>query len=891
MKTKKILLSAFAFSAIFAGCSNEDLITVDNRPAAQDLSMRPEVGQVNFDFGAAKTRIAIKDGSTFNWDFQDGDQVGACIIDQANYTTKKEYADWTIDGSHPWLGKSIDNPEPFYSLVNYVSSNYPYTYSVKDKKWTTCAKLVEGNYMFYAPFNEKMLTREPVVTKLSVIQDCSTPSKAVEDLLASKTPVAVGYQALKAEGQELVAQATMLDIYSYPEFTIKNNFNGYVFDAQTSTGGAKEYEMIIDSIQIFSVKENHVYPAEAAINHEKLVTNLKPGANGGLCEWQKLAREKAATADILAVSPNADFKKATDFQSAKGVGSILGNIIKRTEKVTLKIGKTLAPKGEYRFNAVLPAEAYEKDNMKANVFVTIAGKQYVIAQTQNSDTKVFSIASGKATAITANLNQFSWTFDDTKHANKDGVTLLRKQRYPASEIESSLDGPKKEFAGTLLTINLTGGKTEGAFLLDQAEKNYGIKTNEELVGIVNSYARYVDVVEDAALSNTPQTDWGNLKFAIASDNTIEINSALIDRLYDINYNEAAGIVQGSLEINATTVKISGDVKASIGTKEGEVYPVTFTSTTGKNKTYTIKLKMGDITATQIDKAGYYYLATGQTIDTATIAEQIAGYVHIFNNGTLSLDESAKNASSIINNGTLTLTGGVLNSALTIYNNNSATITTSGIITATISNAKGANLTVDAGSNLRSANNVNNGTITMQNASSVATIGLGSGIINNDELGKVAANEGQTVFATVSKLTEQNAKINSTEITAAMGLNLLKVTGTQTTALVTGLSLINAPYTTAGVKIKTLELSNATITTTTGGALTMPIIMSGMNTWAGADTGATTNVTGAQFTFNDAATLALKLIDLAGTKTQVTAGEKSITAPASLATWNGKSGNF
>ena len=887
MKTKKILLSTLALSAVFVGCTNEDIEVASNQVAAvQDLSIRPEVGDIDWNFGSTDARIALKPGSAFNWGFQENDQVGAAIIDQALYTSASGYA--AIVGN----SNSSAVWDQLYDIVNYISTNYPYTYA--SGSWTTPAKLVEGNYLFYAPFDESRQTRNAILTTLPTTQDCSTVSSAVEAFLATKAVKAVGYQKVVAGDTELKAKAVMEDIYSYPKFTIVNNFKGYVFD-EKGDGTANDKKrgtlltegtkMTVDSIQIFSLTQGHTYPAVAAIDHKKVVTALGLDADGKYV-WNTNRRENTTTNSILADS-HADNKTVAEVNPSATVETELTNSAKVAERITLVLGKELAVGESYSFTAVMPAEAYGWNGMAAKVFVTIGDKHYLIQQidpvayTVDND----GVRTDAKTSAVQNPKNYSWIFADAVHENKDGVTLLPKQTYPASEINT--DSGKKDFAGTLLTINLTGkhvvnNKTvaEAAFQLDKEATTgyYGYMTNADILDMVDSYARYVDLVEDPALETVVRANWPSKNFAIHSDNTIEINSALIDALYSRNYNAATATVQGSLALT-TAVKISGDVAATVGATGADGYTeVVFTSNTGK--TYTIKLKMTDVAdaITAVTEGAYYYNAVANTT-TVAINASSKGYIHIINDGVLNLTNVDK-AAAVINNGTLNLNENVVNTSLTIYNNGNLTIAQGKVVAAVVNNATGKTITNSG--NLRSTGNINNGTITMV-AGSVATIGSGTGVIDNSALATVSANAGQTVFATVTGLTAQNAKISDTTVTTAMGLNQLRVSGT-----VKGLNVINKPYTSAANITSLVFAYGTTITTETGGTCTMPmqVATSAEITWKGASTGDVVTVEGVSIYFGDAAKLNIAEINLKGAYTLKTAADKPIVTGV-LGTWNGK----
>lgn len=90
--------------------------------------------------------------------------------------------------------------------------------------WNTQANLVEGNYVFYAPYNAAHLTRQPIVVTLPMEQDCAEESKSVTDFYAGTDPVTLGFDFLKAPANkdELISPSVkMTNIFAYPQITIK----------------------------------------------------------------------------------------------------------------------------------------------------------------------------------------------------------------------------------------------------------------------------------------------------------------------------------------------------------------------------------------------------------------------------------------------------------------------------------------------------------------------------------------------------------------------------------------------------------------------------------------------------------------------------------------------
>ena len=145
MRSNK-LISMLAMAAVMVGCSQEELLTVDNQQlASNDLAKRPVIGQVEFGLGV-ESRMALKDGSSLNLAYQEGDKVGAALIDvsvDGNVSGKdlsafggEDYSskNWTYD--QYLTNYNNGTPEEpiyyttaglsakdFYTTVEYISSN------------------------------------------------------------------------------------------------------------------------------------------------------------------------------------------------------------------------------------------------------------------------------------------------------------------------------------------------------------------------------------------------------------------------------------------------------------------------------------------------------------------------------------------------------------------------------------------------------------------------------------------------------------------------------------------------------------------------------------------------------------------------------------------------
>lgn len=293
-------------TAVLAGCSQDELISV-NEKTSIDLGNRPVVGNVSFSTGVG-TRMAIKDGSSLALSWEEGDKIGAAIIDQIVPSTVSG------KGTHSGLNWSYLEyvkgekksgvtaeeagltAQDFYETVEFISTNYPYTRA--EGLFTTPANLVEGNYMFYAPYDASHLMRNRIDAVLPAIQDCSdavmkdTKYKGVPATVSStvldqfyagtmegfeKAPVAVGYQFLAApkDGSVINPDVEMNHLYAFPMITIVNDFNGYFYGETNATDGLDKTTatMTIDSIQIYSEASAELW-YKAPIKSETVVEKL-----------------------------------------------------------------------------------------------------------------------------------------------------------------------------------------------------------------------------------------------------------------------------------------------------------------------------------------------------------------------------------------------------------------------------------------------------------------------------------------------------------------------------------------------------------------------------------------------------------------------------------------
>ena len=653
MKTKKIF-SLLAMTAVLAGCSQDELISV-NEKTSIDLGNRPVVGNVSFSTGVG-TRMAIKDGSSLALSWEEGDKIGAAIIDQIVSTSVQGKGSYT-GSSWSYLeyikgekksGVTAEEAgltaQDFYETVEFISTNYPYTRA--EGLFTTPANLVEGNYMFYAPYDASHLMRNRIDAVLPALQDCSdavmkdtkykgapaTVSSTVLDQFYAgtmegfeKAPVAVGYQFLAApkDGSVINPDVEMNHLYAFPMITIVNDFNGYFYGETNATDGLDKTTatMTIDSIQIYSEASAELW-YKAPIKSETVVEKL--AARG---DWAGARFTTGAnTDDILDASAKVEsypyFAVASELSQPK-LSDANSALAYKQKHVTCVIGKELKNGEKYHFHSILPAADYAK-SLKARIFVTIGDKRYVIAKATNS----------KNGDHYESADWSDFVFQDKVNGDQN-CQLVRGEHFPKVEYNEA-GNATKAFAGEMMTLKLADGT---AFELKEVvtppiTADNGIKDNADLINYLNDYVqRGVAIKEVAALKGVERAEWktysngvtpaaGNIAFA--DDNTCVIDAQLITNL------KQQTIVTGSesdmFTLTATSLPIAGDVKYTVS---GDEY--TFSTLDG-NLTYTINMTgvtfgtTGDALVAGVNNIGTSSQSAALTVQDMKVAEGVTNAV-------------------------------------------------------------------------------------------------------------------------------------------------------------------------------------------------------------------------------------------------------------------------
>ena len=655
MKKRTLIVATMAVAmAALVGCQ-KDFEPVADFEQANGSAARPELGSVALSIDSQATRVVAGGNGGYNWVWEDGDAVGAMLVDDvkdevpghgkfsatgsdftftwtyADYVTnpgkkqKKETADggdgkdYTYASSYvAWDAEARTlTSEDFYTVSEeHIWTNYPYT---KDGElFTTPANLVEGHYMFYAPYDANHTKRGPLVVTLPVEQTIGKDgNEAVAEFYKGTNPVVLSQVEFLAAANTKKVETAPQPIFAYPEFTIKNEFDGYLFDGVTnvavsggkeyvSTGVADKYTITVKQVEFYAAntdKKPFVY--QQAVDP----TKLDPCNEEFVEDWVKDPKvyKSAPTASVMAKTSAyaeavyAAFEDDEDPENVQAFEGIFVDTEKKTQRIVVKLDKELEYGQSTTFNVIMPAYDYTKAELTACILVEIDGVEYyivdgdktnIITRTGTSEAyKDFGVI--KVTNANAESNYPSdYKFYDRSSRNNEDIILVRGERYPTIEVLEDRSG-LKDFHGEMLTIELKGGKTQVAVAAKTEKSNgNGIKTNDDFYNYLNAYVNK----GQTAPAEVSEIEWSvNAKLTAENfffdnkKNEVVINAEFVKRV-SAELGKTKLTLKTNLPIaNDVVVKGSGTTY-TFTTAEAEL-TIEYTTAVGANATSN-KLKKG-----------------------------------------------------------------------------------------------------------------------------------------------------------------------------------------------------------------------------------------------------------------------------------------------------------
>lgn len=365
MKTRNLLF-ALALPAVFAACSQDEFVTDEG---GVSLAGRKSLGKISLiTDGDAITRWSAETGIAP----EDADAMSAALID-APATG--------LTGSHDY---AYDN----YGITDYISSNYQYVYSKTGNTWDSKAEMVEGNYIFLAPYVNHS-TRKPMEATLIAEQNLTATNgkidekSAIKEVLGKKVPMLIAHRFIK-EGDGNQIGANFYSIYSYPKITVKNADNlrqsvivkkvilkkttddGFTLNAPFSNKGVRN--ALLNEVfepQGTDTKDQALVGSWAAKAAKNFGVTPSTVASKYTTANAKAGEALPATLELTTLDINGNKKEQEKTQWMNGLSGktsdLLGTPTTKSEYIVINFPANYVLKygEEVSFNAVIPADDYQ----------------------------------------------------------------------------------------------------------------------------------------------------------------------------------------------------------------------------------------------------------------------------------------------------------------------------------------------------------------------------------------------------------------------------------------------------------------------------------------------------------------------------------------------------
>ena len=403
MRTRHIL-TALALPALFAACTADEFESVSQNNGLQERA------KLSKDFtlmtGMPETRYAAEGGSGISFKFEQGDRIGAAIIDEYDY-------------NYP------DEPDKF-DVIYSLAGNNPFEYQGGDA-WKSNTELGIGHYMFVFPYNTKDNGRGAVAYELPVIQKMYTDENGEQILNAAieKGNKAVATTVLYED--DLTADVSLKNLFTYPKLTI--NFD----NGEKVTTVSQIVLETNDGVDPFIVK--------GGFNHKVVNEMFNPGDNASTILSDKYYNDddgkvttpyvhwdEVGTYDFLIKEENTGWDEAKYYITAPEN--------ERTSKyIIVKFPKNTKVKLQSNTN-----------NKYVEARIMMPSIDDLTVLTDEYTLYVYTDNGVYHTNLNEDAFSFSDTTDDTKIAN-----ALRRNQSNGLTLKALNAGDKGQDAGTIVT--------------------------------------------------------------------------------------------------------------------------------------------------------------------------------------------------------------------------------------------------------------------------------------------------------------------------------------------------------------------------------------------------------------------------------------------------------
>lgn len=686
----KFLLSALTMPMIFAACTNDELM--DNQ-ASVSLDNRTPLGDVELTFGNLDSRLALQDGSWYAFDWANGDDLGASLIDVRNTTPYDENT----------------NPIEYYNLTTTPQTNYRYEY--KDGSWTSNAAMVEGNYVFYMPYVENTsrqatLAVLPSTQKLEKVtiageETYTTYNSVLEDAKENGHVMAVGYKFLSAAGENEDGNKTISvsfkQLYATPLITIQNwaqGVDGEMTDltinkiklSLTKNGSSKRYFQVKDYLK-YTDNVNVTATTEAWTKNDNSIVDCLNGVLnpddedyiGG--SWNNLNLNKTVRTTAQLLQGFVDNTNHTE----------------RAETITINLedSVTIASKASFSFYAVIPGGAYTNAGLGQLVVTLVTTDNEQVSVTLPE----VNINPGKRYAVEA------YASDAEVGTGAAALTAVTTEQLTPAPVETGVEiATQEELYTAIATAKKVDLTDDGVNNPDKVDMEFivngDITLNDQVITMMQSKTDIINSVtfksKDVAISALSKTV--NIPITIKKNVSISgsVNAVLL------NSSDAAG----------NKIKVEGNVTVASGAEAvlcGEIKKITnngtltldYLTTTTNDVTNNGTLNLNaNLTATNknINNAANATInvKATSTVDAKKLTNK--GALNIIKtttpavDGVLTISAEIENQKTIAVAGTMTASGKFTNKA-------NATINVTGTLTASDQFTNSGDITITEGATM------------------------------------------------------------------------------------------------------------------------------------------------------------------------------------------------
>lgn len=687
MKTKHLLI-ALALPSLFAACTAEEF---ENGNDTVALKNRTPLGDITLDFGGnADTRLGLGDNSFYAFNWVDGDDLGASLIDTRNGTDIS--------------GADADHITG-YNLTTTPQTNYRYEYNAG--KWTSNAAMVEGNYVFYMPYVENT-NREATMAVLPTTQTLekrtiegkdayTTYNNVLSQAKENGNIMAVAYKFLTAQGENNDGNKSIniafKQLYATPMFTISNY-------AQDKDG--KLTDLTIKKIEL-SLKSNAKFTVKSPLKYTSSASNTAyTEANGTNKSIVAQLNENLKEDDeTVKVGPWVNQKEANNVVP-RATSDLLDDTYREEDATNAKITINLAEpvtvkKAEsFSFYAVIPGGDYSVNNL----IVTLTTTDNLSASVEMPAVK---INPGKRYAIEG------YNADGTLGTGADALFNVITEKLTESTIDGIPVATQAELLQTLATaqkddknqaIDMKIIPAEGVVLDNQIIAMLTSKGTE----VINSVTFNGDMVINGLTNTTAVPVTINGKAILKGTVSAELNaSSVANKIF----------IEEDITIDAAAkATLKGTAKAAI-INNGELTVATALIATKVTNNKTLNLA-ADLTGTN----GIINAAEG-TIN-VTAASTLVG--KLTNKGAVVVDKDKTLTTAAVDNEKTVTVNGTLTADGAFENKKNAEIVVVGTLTASsaaftnngkITVNEGATATMDNASSINNSVIDNAGTLTVQ----------------------------------------------------------------------------------------------------------------------------------------------------------------------------------